>query len=279
MLSPTIRTAEFGETAVPLFDRAVISATTQLPDNWFGLRMAIGLRRLVTMRLPLDAGIDVEHWGIRMRLHPHGSICEKLTLFTPQMFDTAERTKLAHGVMGTLARGRRFSFIDIGAHVGVYSLFIAAIARGRADIVAIEPEPVSLARLRFNVAANPMIKVNIQPVALGERSESIALDINPINRGGTRTRPAVAGDTHIVPCLTLCDLLRNERVERIDALKIDVEGAESSILLPFFQSAPASLWPDMIIIEGDQLLPELEMRGYKVTDRTRSNVILERRSQ
>ncbi len=51
-------------------DKAVIRTTSRLPSNWLGLRLAIGLRRIVTMRLGGDHGLDVERWGLRMRLHP-----------------------------------------------------------------------------------------------------------------------------------------------------------------------------------------------------------------
>jgi len=58
-------------------DRTVIAATSRLPDNWLGLRVAIGLRRLIIMRIPDDDGLDVVRWGLRMRLHPRRNGCEK----------------------------------------------------------------------------------------------------------------------------------------------------------------------------------------------------------
>src|ERR1700739_2345385 len=72
-------------TATPL-DHLIIAATSLLPNNWLGLRLAILLRRAVTMRLPDDAGIDVERWGLHMRLHPRHSGCEKGLLFTAQVY-------------------------------------------------------------------------------------------------------------------------------------------------------------------------------------------------
>jgi len=64
------------------FDRAVIALTSRLPDNWLGLRLAIALRRLVTMRLAYpDGALDVIRWGLRLRLHPRDNGCEKNLLF------------------------------------------------------------------------------------------------------------------------------------------------------------------------------------------------------
>jgi FkbM family methyltransferase len=229
------------------------------------------------MRLPSHAGVDVEHWGVRMRLYPHGNICEKTALFTPQMFDAAERAELVREIEASRAEGRRFSFVDIGANVGLYSLFVASASEGHADIIAVEPEPTSLARLRFHAAANPWASISIQPVALGERRGTVALEINRNNRGGTRTRPATAADRVVVPCMSLIELLSCERTERIDALKIDVEGLEQEILGPFFRDAPRTLWPRMIIIEADSKSPalaEVKERGYRIVARTRANFVL-----
>src|SRR5262249_14536889 len=147
--------------------------------------------------------------------------CEKTALFTPQMFDSRERAELVRQIEVSRAEGRRFSFVDIGANVGLYSLFVASAAGGQADIIAIEPEPTSLARLRFHAAANPWASIRIQPVALGEGRGTVGLDINRQNRGGTRTRLATAADAVVVPCMTLIDLLAAEQTEQIDALKID----------------------------------------------------------
>src|SRR5262245_16216628 len=64
-------TSSFGALAPGPFDRAVIALTSGLPDNWLGLRLAILLRRLVTMRLSYpDGALDVTSWGLRRRIHP-----------------------------------------------------------------------------------------------------------------------------------------------------------------------------------------------------------------
>ena len=79
---------------------------------------------------PRDA-FDIELWGLRLRLHPLGNGCEKNALFTPQMYDVMERDVLAQAIERKLAAGASFTFVDVGANVGLYSLFVAARA-GRA---------------------------------------------------------------------------------------------------------------------------------------------------
>jgi FkbM family methyltransferase len=287
----------FGARAPGWLDHSVIAATSRLPDNWLGLRLAIALRRVVTTHLAEDGGLDVVRWGLRMRLHPRRNGCEKNALFTPQMYEPAERVELAAQIEKAKAAnqsanqgaGRAFVFIDVGANVGLFSLFVAARAGPNAQIVAIEPEPQNLERLRFNVAANPGIPIRVVALALGDRKGLVALEVDDRDRGGTRTRALTSmegeelnADSHVplVDCCTLLDLLRQEEISHIDALKIDVEGAEDRVLEPFFRDAPQTLWPSLIIIEDGRdswrtdLFSVFSQCGYTVAIRTKLNVAL-----
>ena len=282
----------FGARTPGWLDSKVIAATSRLPNNWLGLRLAIGLRRIVTMRLADDNGLDVVRWGVRMRLHPRRNGCEKNALFTPQMYEPAERAELFAEIEKAKAARRTFVFVDVGANVGLFSLMIASHAGQAAKIIAIEPEPENLRRLRFNIAANPDIPIHVVPLALGETNGLVALHIDRRDRGGTRTRALpddggagkVDAECHalLVECRTLLEVVRQEEVSSIDALKIDVEGAEDEALIPFFRDAPEGLWPNLLIIEDgraswrNDLFSVLAKCGYAVATRTKLNVVMRR---
>jgi FkbM family methyltransferase len=268
-------------------DRLIIALTSGLPNSWLGLRTAILLRRAVTMRLAGDTGLDVERWGLRMRLHPRGNGCEKGLLFTPQMYEVGERAELAADIAKVTATSRQFVFVDIGANVGLFSMFVASRAGGNANILAFEPEPENVRRLRFNVEANPGVPIRIFAVALGETTGSALLVPHARDRGATQTTLSAdigtdPPDSIRVPCRVLLEVLTEERLERIDALKIDVEGQEDRILSPFFRQAPREMWPRLLIIEDSSgvwrsdLFSELKALGYAISSRTKLNVMMRR---
>src|ERR1700742_5167080 len=116
-------------------DRAVLTLTRAMPANWLGLRLAILFRRLIMGRIG-EGCRDTMLWGMRLRLYPRRNGCEKNALFTPQMFDTMERRVLAEAVR---ARKGEFVFVDVGANVGLYSLYLASC--GDVRTLAIEPQP------------------------------------------------------------------------------------------------------------------------------------------
>ena len=85
-----------------------------------------------------------------------------------------------------------------------------------------------------------------------------------------------------VRCRPLNAVVRDAGLTGIDALKIDVEGAEDKVLVPFFRDAPAALWPGLIVIEdssaewASDLFALLVSKGYQVSSRSRQNVMLRR---
>jgi FkbM family methyltransferase len=253
----TMNTPAFGALAPNWLDRTIMAMTKPLPDNWVGLRLAILLRRAVTTRLAYpDGALDVERWGLRMRLHPRDNGCEKNLLFTPRMYEPEELAELERDVARAKAQARRFTFIDIGANVGLFSLFVASRAGQKARILAIEPEPGNLRRLEFNVRANPGVPITVIPKALSDEAGVVAVELDRRDRGGTRTkkigREETPTETVRVPSQTLLDILAGEGIDAVDALKIDVEGFEDVILAPFFRAAPPRLLPRLVIIEDSR---------------------------
>jgi len=249
-----------------------------MPANWFGQRLAILFRRLVMRRLG-EGCLDTMLWGMRLRLYPRRNGCEKNALFTPQLYDTMERRVLAEAVR---RKGAPFTFVDIGANVGLYSLYLAYC--GDVRTLAIEPQPGILERLRFHLAANPSAKVDVLPIALSDRAGEAVLVINDSDSGGTHIDKQDgrqdAGERISVPSKPLTTVLSDAGIETIDALKIDVEGAEDIVLAPFLRDAAQSLLPGLILIEDTRgfwnidLFALLAARGYTEHERSRQNVAL-----
>jgi FkbM family methyltransferase len=275
----------YGTFAPGPIEKCVISITERMPDNWLGLRTAIALRRLVLAGLRDDRPLDIVRWGLRMRLYPCRNGCEKGLLFTPQMYESCELSTLAEQIEQAKRIGRQFVFVDIGANVGLFSFFVAARAGVHAKVLAVEPEPENLRRFRFNLASNRALPITVLDIALGPAAEEVSLIVNERDRGGTRV--ARSGDpidarAVRVRSSSLLAALGSQHVDFISALKIDVEGHEPEILLPFFRDASESLWPQLVIIEDGrsgwraELLSELQRHRYSLRTRSRLNLIFER---
>lgn len=270
-------TARFGAHAPPPLVRAIIDITRRAPDTWLGRRVSLALRG-VAIRALRGRPVDIEALGARMRLHPYRNVCEKKILFTPHFFDAREREIIASRIRPG------FVFLDIGANVGGYTMFVASLAGAGARILAIEPQPDIFDRLVANIRFNPGGNVKALDCALADRAGELTLFVNARNRGESSVKivGASAAETIRVPAKTLHDLAREEGFERIDAVKLDVEGAEDLILEPFLRDAPEGLWPRLLVIErgegrwGIDLPGLLEASGYRMIEATRMNLVFER---
>lgn len=247
-----------------------------LPYTWAGRRLSSLIRSSLKRlsRRPIDA----VRLGSRMRLHAQGNSCEKRLLVSPQFFDPEVLARLE------TALRPGFVFIDIGANVGAYSLFVGQRTYPPARILAVEPHPEAQRRLSCNLALNGLGWVETVPVALSDAAGTIELMVNERNIGSSSMcaewEPDIPRKGMQVPCETLLTIVRRHGLERIDAIKADVEGAEDRILVPFFTDAPAALWPRLLVIEDGSrgwrcdLLGLLAARGYATALMSRGNIVL-----
>ena len=85
----------------------------------------------------------------------------------------------------------------------------------------------------------------------------------------------------IVECKRLIDIVREEKLNSISNIKIDVEGYEDRILINFFNNCKKNLYPKNIVLEHscknlwkDDLLKFLHKIGYVKIFQNKSNMIL-----
>ena len=248
-------------------------------------RFALLARRLARARM--DGPVDTIVWEQKLRLFPDRSVSEARILFLAWHWDYIERMRLKPWV------GPGFTFVDVGANVGGYTFWISSLTGGEGRTVAVEPDPALVRQLRYNVRTNGLQgSVRIVEAAVGARSGDGRLIRSSVNsgenrlrrpRGGAPDRMAAAGNGVVpVRVRTLDSIVREAGLERIDFLKVDVEGHEPEVLEPFFAAACPSLRPRLLLVEmkpggGSQALESRILeQGYRLEQRTRMNGLFRR---
>jgi FkbM family methyltransferase len=115
--------------------------------------------------------------------------------------------------------------VDCGANIGITSLFLAARYPG-ATILSVEPHPENFALLKTNVARVPRI-LPIRACVTGASQSAVRFTTHQPAWGNR-----IATDDHgvLVPAITIEELCKQTGIEKIDLLKLDIEGAEEQVL-------------------------------------------------
>jgi FkbM family methyltransferase len=231
------------------------------------------LSRLVNL---LRAGpVDVPYQGASFRFYHQASATERGALFNPD-YNLEELGFLrAHLPAGGV-------FVDIGANVGTYALVLAQHVGANGTVIAVEPHPVTHARLQFNNTASGYKQTRLVAAAVSDSDGEVLIETDGGNLGASHIVTGTAtADTIKVPALRLKRILEEAGVTKVDALKIDIEGFEDRALLPFFKEAPQALWPRAVVIEHlshdewrEDCIADMRTRGYTEAGRTRSNTFL-----
>jgi len=132
------------------------------------------------------------------------------------------------------------AFIDVGAHIGYFSLLAAAVVREQGRVVAVEPIEENYSQLSRHITENELTWITPVNAVISDADGEAAIYFNTDNDGGHAlwdpakhpanelTRQSPRADT--VPSRRLGTLLAENGIEQVRLMKIDTEGAEASIL-------------------------------------------------
>lgn len=170
------------------------------------------------------------------------------------------------------------TFLDAGANEGIYSVFAAQLVGAEGTVWAFDPSQREISRLTCNVELNNL-RVRIFPMALADQTGDAEMLVAGYGHEGLNTMGQffheVEGATkELIPVATLDDIVKENPLERLDFIKIDVEGAELKVL----QGAAATLrrYRPLLLLEvadrtlrqqgssREQLLDYLRMLDYEL---------------
>ncbi len=178
-------------------------------------------------------------------------------------------------------------FLDLGAHIGVFTLIASREVGKTGKVVSLEPHPQSYHRLCKHLELNSIENVVALNVAASDKEEICIMGLTQEGQLGTNTllfdelRPQESSSTS-VECYPLADILHRCDISVIRGAKIDIEGYEYRVLKEFFSHTIKEFYPEFIIVEYINFMKELAGgstvdllldQGYKIRwhDRAKRN--------
>ncbi len=123
-------------------------------------------------------------------------------------------------------------FVDVGAHIGLYTMRAARDVGLKGKVIAVEPDPQSYRILKSNIALNNLDNVTVINAALCDISGQMIFYActDPSLSGFELQSEARLREVRTVQVVTLDGLLESVGVDQVNWIKLDVEGAETKVL-------------------------------------------------
>jgi FkbM family methyltransferase len=167
--------------------------------------------------------------------------------------------------------------VDLGANIGTFSIYAAMTGRDN-RVFSYEPWKPFFEQLRGNVALNQREEVITcfnSAVAGEETTRNLYVEGSNLYFPTLIDSGDTSGAGQTVPCTTLPNIMEANRLEKIDLLKMDCEGAEYEILYPTPEAYFGKIseirmeYHDLDAEQRNirQLQNFLETMGYTITSR------------
>jgi FkbM family methyltransferase len=221
--------------------------------------------------------------GVSLKLHPQSARFGRRGLSLPR---GRPRSKIVaysdlvqvHSLCDFLERVPHApTIVEVGAYHGAYAVLLGTLAKAKGGmVVAVEPEPSNRAILVENVRKNGLDDtVSIVDCAVSNRSGECSLAFC-----GSQTVmcPSDVADDRVVRDVrvrTLSEIIESVRLDQVDVLLVDVEGAELQVLegFPWETMMPSMIfcelhpynWPDFGY-QGSDFSAFLRKRDLRCVD-------------
>jgi FkbM family methyltransferase len=169
--------------------------------------------------------------------------------------------------------------VDVGAHMGFYTVRAAALVGSSGRVIAVEPDPANYAILKRNVQQCNLTNVTAVNAALSDRDGIAQLRIDDWASTGrvliqNEANSDFQSSACVVKTMRLDTLTRELEIEKVDLVKIDVEGAEMLVLKGAKECLEKSTARIVVETHGFNLADQVAqlLRGYR--DSVRMNSVV-----
>jgi FkbM family methyltransferase len=129
--------------------------------------------------------------------------------------------------------GEGDTVIDAGANVGLYSIVLARAVGPTGRVVAFEPVPETVERLRASVQVNGLANVQIEAAAVGDTDARVQFNLahDSAYSGLAEDPRSPTVSRHVVSMVTIDSVWSSIGEPHVTFVKLDVEGAETKALV------------------------------------------------
>jgi FkbM family methyltransferase len=161
--------------------------------------------------------------GLLLNIIPGNETCR--SVFITGRYEPNEFSVLATALKPGMV------FVDIGANMGLYSMYASRRVGNAGGVIAVEPSSREFEQLSANIQLNRLSNVHTLRAAVSDKVGETELLVAIAAHAGHNTTGAFVYDTALdhrerVPSVSLDSLVETEKLSRVDVMKMDIEGGE-----------------------------------------------------
>lgn len=200
-------------------DRMLLGYTRRFPVD-YGKKTISHL-----IKLPGGEIIYTNSLGVKLRIDPAEYQMRQIYLY-----DYYEKNTIRH--LKRLCEPG-FTFVDVGANIGFYSLVMGKLLRDTGIIYSFEPNGDTYKKFKENIELNQLRNISLHKVGLSDTEKDVEIIYNLRNSGTASIfKPATAAEKkETIHLMKFDDFCNAENLENINLLKVDIEGSELSFLV------------------------------------------------
>ena len=169
--------------------------------------------------------------------------------------------------------------VDIGAHIGVFTIYASKKARN-GKIYSFEPTTVNFNLLRKNIILSEGDNIVYKKEAVSDKGGFKEINIAPNTGGHSLNVEGNSSSKEKVKTTTLQEIIKINKISKINLLKLDCEGSEYGILFSCSDKILENI--DKISLEyhnldekrnGRKIKEFLEKKGFKTIVNRETHII------
>jgi FkbM family methyltransferase len=163
-------------------------------------------------------------------------------------------------------------FMDIGANIGCYTMIASKIVGSEGEIHAFEPVSKVFDKLLFNIQLNNLSNISTNRKAVYETSGTLEFFVSSRENEGMSSifrHDTESGEIEKVKAISIDEYVEKMNIQRIDMMKIDIEGAEI-FALKGMKNTIKRFKPIIIMELSEDVLRNIPVESKDVLDIMRS---------
>ncbi len=159
---------------------------------------------------------------------------------------------------------------DIGANIGAFSIYASSTS---SKVYAFEPELSNYKQLVKNICLNKRSKkIKAFKIAVGNENKKVLIYNGKFNKGISSVMFKITNKSEVVEMKRLSDLIDELGIQKVDLLKIDIEGKEYDLIYGLPKQKFEKI--DKIVLEFHYIDKEsyIELKNYLVSIGYKTNI-------